>query len=98
MSSFLCGVPGGFCQGSLKNVSFGSGIKVHGSSKQAFKCHKAYLIQQGYKQIGSREFQKPGEPILVLTKESRFGERLRSGKEDNRDMPSGRTGGFIFVT
>lgn len=98
MSSFVCGVPKDFCQGSIKNVSFGEGIKVHGSSKQAFQCHKAYLLLQGYKQIGSREFQQPGEPILVLSKESHFGVRLRSGKEDNRDMPSGRTGGFILIS
>ena len=104
MPSFVCGVPKNLCQGSVTKVSkglrsFDDVIKTHGSRKQAFACHKAYLIQQGYKQIGPREFQKAGEPIEVLSKLSTFGVRLRAGKEGTRDMPSGaRTGGLIIIT
>ena len=104
MPSFMCGVPRGLCQGTFRKVSkglrsFDDAVKTHGSRLQAFDCYKAYLLQQGYKRIGSREFQKAGEPITVLTKKSHFGARLRSGKEGTRDMPSGqRTGGCIFIT
>ena len=77
--------------------------RFHHTSEQAFKCHAADLLRQGFKQIGTREFAPPdGGPIRVLTKKSRFGGLLRGGKSGEakggpptRAMPVGRTGGFI---
>lgn len=75
----LCGVPPGKCCGADTSVGKTS-TKAHGSSKEAFVCYARYLLSQGYEQVGSREFKKPGECILVLGKKSRFGHALRKGK------------------
>lgn len=84
-----CGVPKELCNGGtvLTNKSLGGSIKAHGTSEEAFKCHKRYLLSQGYEQIGSRDFRPPdGGPILILSKKSKFGGKLRKGKAD-RWMP-----------
>lgn len=95
---YSCGVPQEYCIGGLAQVSSGlkkSG-KTHGSPKEAFGCYAKWLLRQGYKQVGPREFCKDDGPILVLTKKSRFGARLRGGKGD-RQMPSCQaTGGHII--
>jgi hypothetical protein len=54
---------------------------MHGSSKEAFRCYVAYLMKIGYERIGMREFRSPeGGPILVLTKQTKFGSVMRPGK------------------
>ena len=93
---FLCGVPEG-CSGGIGNLSGGlkgKNLKVHSSPGDAFDCHAAYLIRQGYTQLRPREYASPipGEPVRVLTRRGKFGARMRPGKE-NRNMPSERTGG-----
>lgn len=78
------------------------GLREHGSPIEAFRCHRDYLISQGYQRVDSRAFQPPpgpdGEPqpIRVLTKRSRFGARMRPGK-GQRHMPSVRTGGVVVL-
>ena len=79
MRKFLCGVPTHKCKGSDATLHK-NGIKTHGTSIEAFKCYKNFLLSSGYKQVGNREFQRPGEPILVLSKKSKFGRPLRKGK------------------
>ena len=98
MTAFACGVPKGFCTGGVMKTSFDMGFKGHGTSQQAFDCHRKYLLTQGYQQIGSRTFRKAGEPIMVLAKKSHFGARLRRGKESTRHMPARRTGGYVLIS
>ena len=86
-------------------------IKTHLESQQAFACHKAYLISAlGYVSTDDARTLKPGpttpsergEECIVLTKQSRFGARLRNGKEGTRNMPhvrghrAGSRGGIII--
>lgn len=94
---YLCGVPNDSCGGGTgkglsasirKNV-----MKVHNTSSEAMACYKRYLLKSGYEQLSSRVFQRPGEPARFLTKQSRFGAKMRPGKA-GRNMPNGRrTGG-----
>lgn len=69
-------------------------------SDAAFSCHRAYLSRQGYVVRDSRTMTSPSGAVLVLTKPSRFGARLRGGK-GQRWMPNpvrknqGRRGGTI---
>lgn len=93
----LCGTPASECSGSpgiLSNGFKGRGMRLHNTASEAFSCCRRYLLSQGYVQRGPREFQpKDGGPIRVLTKQSRFGARMRPGK-GGRNMPGGRrTGG-----
>ena len=95
---YLCGVPDNYCQGSLTQSCNGLGksCRSHGSPMQAFSCYANYLIKQGYKQVGPREFSSPNNgPIVVLTKKSKFGTMLRGGKGD-RFMPSNFNSGGII--
>lgn len=93
MRKFICGVPTKECCGADLMVNKALTVKKgHGTSEEAFKCYAKWLISQGYKQIGHREFQKDNEPIIVLTKKSKFGGQLRYGKGDkgikgNRYIP-----------
>ena len=93
---YLCGVPDGNCVGS--NCQASSGLKkshkMHGSPQEAHKCYAKYLISQGYKQVGPREFCKGDGPIVFLTKKSRFGSRCRPGK-GSRYMPERFVGGCV---
>ena len=105
---FLCPTPKSHCCGSNGNYSASldkQKIKKHGSPEEAMKCYAAYLISEGYERISPREFRKEGEPIMVLTKVSRFGARLRSGKagegaaaRNSRGMPAMNHGGVIVTT
>lgn len=65
-------------------------MKGHGSSPQAFACHRRYLLKMGYTQIGGQAFRAPDDrPTLILTKKGRFGGKLRNGKEGTRNQPAG---------
>ena len=90
---YLCGVDAGDCTGS--NVAVAStlaGTKSHSTRKEAMLCMKKHLIRKGYEQLGQREFKSPDDgTVLVLAKESRFGGRIRRGKE-NRWMKDRDTG------
>ena len=92
----LCGVPSEHCGGSLGQLSAGfkaKGYRVHNSPVEAFKCMGRYLVKQGFEKLSSREFRDPKGGIRVLTKQSRYGGKMRPGKA-GRNMPGGRrTGG-----
>lgn len=93
-----CGVPMEYCTGSNTSVSNGlkKSSKIHSSPEDAHKCYGRYLIKEGYKQVGSREYENPKTGyITVLTKKSKFGARLRGGKAD-RFMPEKMCGGHII--
>jgi hypothetical protein len=94
---YLCGVPSDKCTGGMTGVSNGlkKAGKTHGSPAEAHKCYSKWLLSQGYTQVGPREYSKNGGPILLLTKKSKFGARLRGGKAD-RQMPSVTPGGLII--
>ena len=83
MARVLCGVPAAHCNGGTLGVKNGPG-KTHASSGEAFDCHAAHLVAQGYVRVGGREFEKDGGPIRVLNKRSKFGARVRWGKERTR--------------
>lgn len=78
-------------------------MKTHLSPEQAFKCHAKHLVKIGYEQLSSREYRAPdGSGIKVLTKQTRFGAKLRNGKQGTRNMPhvrghrAGARGGVII--
>ena len=86
----LCGVPADHCCGALSRFSRGlrEGSKSHTGPEDAFQCYRSWLLRQGYRQVGSREFESPHDGcIFVLTKKGRIGAMLRGGKE-GRHMPS----------
>jgi len=102
-SIVLCGVPSLYCTGGRISVNafLRSHItKGHGSASEAFKCYANYLKnEKGYVQVGPREFQLDEEsPVLVLTKKTRFGERLRWGKNQDRWMPKMPGCGAVIKT
>ena len=99
MNRWLCGVPDRSCLGTKTQVnSFlandGQAHKTHASPEEAFKCMVKHLLVQGYKQVGSREFLRGDEPVLILNKKSHFGSRLRTGKA-GRTQP--RRGSGVIV-
>src|SRR5262245_54466301 len=94
----LCGVPPHECSGTASRHSpaLPAGIKSHATPEEAFGCHRAWLLRQGYRQVGGRELQSPYDGrIVVLTKKRRFGAVLRGGKEE-RHMPALFLGGTII--
>ena len=93
---FMCGTPKEHCIGSMCKTNHGlqDAVRAHGSPEAAFGCMKHYLLSQGYTTSGSRGFSAPnGGPTLVLTKKSRYGGRLRNGKEATRNQAD--RGGII---
>lgn len=95
---FACGTPKEHCQGNNRAMNNGiRTINVHGTTEDAFNCHKRYLLKTGYTQVDSRGFASPDNgPILVLTKKSRYGAKLRNGKQATRNMPLNARGGIII--
>lgn len=92
----LCGVPQGECTGGLLKTDQQLGTtKCHASREEAFRCMKRHLLNSGYKQVGSREFQIGNEPILILPKKTKFGGRLRRGKLGDRFQPEENRGVII---
>jgi len=78
---WLCGARAGCCNGG-KIMLNKSDAKAHSSPGEAFRCMKNYLVNElGYEQIGQREFVRPQDGYVeVLTKKSRFGTRVVTGK------------------
>lgn len=105
MRKYTCGVPKEQCKGSFTDLNSGTRnliVKTHVSPEEAFKCHKNWLLSQGYTQVGNREFSPPNNgPIRVLSKKTHFGGVLRFGKNEKRIgrrvMPKDFTGGMITV-
>jgi len=100
----LCGVPALECIGSGYITTQALSKKAHASRVEAFNCMRKHLLNEGWEQIGPREFRPPdGGYIRVLTKKSRYGGMLRQGKagEDggmssSRFMPKKRTQGTVY--
>ena len=90
MNKYLCPTPREFCTGKLSSMNnffnHTKNAKLHGTPQAAFECYVRFLELNGYERVGHREFRRPGEPILVLTRQSRFGARVRLGKEGTRYM------------
>lgn len=88
----LCGVPKEHCQGGkLVTDQKLSTNKCHSDRAGAFRCMAHYLTKVlGYTRIGAREFKPPPGSngyVRVLSKKSRYGGKLRTGKEHTRYMP-----------
>mgnify|MGYP001587424340 CR=1 FL=1 len=97
----LCGVPHERCKGSRITTNAGmkdKGFRLgHGTPEAAFRCMVNHLVTSGWTRIGSREFAPPGDgPVRVLTKPTRYGATLRSGKGGVRHQPSGRAAAGII--
>jgi hypothetical protein len=60
--------------------------KVHASTQAAFECYCRYLEKTGHVRLSMREYRQPAGGVLLLTKRSRFGTKVRLGKEGNRYM------------
>lgn len=81
----LCQTPNEHCTGTWKDAAHSLHLraKVHRDHEQAFRCYAKYLVNVlGYTKVGGREFQRGDEPILVLTKRTRYGARCRTGGKD----------------
>lgn len=95
VNRYVCGVPALHCSGGHVSTDqqINSG-KAHTSPSEAFNCMARYLVRVlGYKRIGGREFDpQDGGSIRVLTKRSRYGGKMRLGKE-GRFMPEDRDAG-----
>lgn len=84
--------------GGSREVSNGLRLKrgsIFQSSQEAYKSYAKFLVRElGYTQGPNRQFHKEGEPVLVLTKPSRFGYRMKGGK-GKRLMPKRGSGMII---
>ena len=98
MNKWVCQTPTSHCSGGTGVVIPSlHGLRLHQSPEDAFRCYARYLKHvRGYIQIGGREFSPPGGgPVEVLTRKSKYGARLRHGKE-GRWMPKGpRNSGIV---
>ncbi len=91
----LCGTPKEHCTGGVLQTDqqFPTN-KCHSSHEDAFRCYVRYLVQElGYIRIGGHEFLEPGVTVHVISKKSRFGGLLVTGKEHKRYMPEKRKQG-----
>jgi len=104
--AYMCPTPKEHCKGSIAKLSASlekQGLKKHGTSKDAMNCYCAYLVNVlGCTKISAREYKHPNGPIEVLSRQNKFGVRLRAGKGDDkgsmkaiRGMPPVRGGGII---
>lgn len=95
-NKYLCGTPQDKCCGANSQVASAlKNSKTHSTPQESFACYAAYLIGDGYTQVGPREFSKNNGPILVLNKKSRFGCTLRGGK-GSRFMPKQYLSGGVY--
>jgi len=104
----LCGTPREHCGGAPATMNAmlkgGQTSKAHLTAEQAFACYRNYLVNvKGYTcPDDSRALHPPdGGPVRILTKPTRFGAKMRNGKEGTRNMPhvrghrAGSRGGTI---
>jgi len=99
-NAFLCGVPDQHCTAGHVSCSArlstsrtgNPTIKAHGTREAAYNCYVKWLTGvRGYTKLRphAREFSPPDGkgPVIFLAKKSKFGARLRRGKEGTRYMP-----------
>jgi hypothetical protein len=86
---FSCMSPPEHCNGR-KSLEKNATFRGHSTFDQCRACTRAYLIKQGYKQLSTREFQPPPDPVtgetqpvLVLDKKP---SRMKPGKVANGYM------------
>lgn len=94
----LCGVPNEHCTGGkFKTDQKQLPEKCHGSSVEAYRCMRHYLISiLHFRDVGGRGFAPPdGGRVRVLTKKCRFGARMRTGKMGERFQPEVSRGVII---
>lgn len=92
----LCGVPKEHCSGSKLVTDQGfTTDKCHPTHGEAFLCMTRYLVQTlGYTRLKGNEFKPPGSgAVRILTRPSRYGGLLVTGKEQQRFMPEKRAVG-----
>lgn len=78
--SFVCPVPADKCSGGncpADDVRDKT-AKVHPDPASVRACERRYLLSQGYKQLGAREFLTPQGTILILARKP--GMRAKPGK------------------
>lgn len=100
---YLCGTPREACTGShSKDTNANLKIsKWHSSPRDAKRCYVRYMKSLGWSLSGGNLLVKEGETSIVLTRESRYGMRLRKGKTilkgkgTSRYMIDRRKGPFI---
>lgn len=100
---YYCGCPVDQCSGSASgNVSASMRSikrKIHGSRAEARRCYINHLLKQGYRRSDNSSTFLPPEgsdlPAIVISKLTKFGGELRTGKE-KRYMPKNRTGGMVY--
>lgn len=94
--SWACGVPVANCDGgSLLSARLRGQVKYHGSPRDARNCYIRHKLENGYTRFDAGTLEAPDGRLLILTKESRFGARLRAGKA-GRKMPL--RGGFVITS
>lgn len=92
MKRFLCGTPNDSCVGAITQLNAGirSRSKAHATREDAFKCYQKWLLSQGYKKVGGREFAPPEGVddgyITLLNKKSKFGAIMRQGKAGSKSL------------
>lgn len=104
----MCGTPSAHCTGgAVSSNAFLRPMapKAHPTHSAAYTCYRRYLVEVlGYEDISgesARTFRPPpgvnNGYLRVLTKKSKFGSRIRAGKEGARWMPKmrGRSGVVI---
>lgn len=73
-----CGAP--FCEVNNNLLGQSRPRKLHASHEEAFNCYCAHLIRTGHERVGGREFRAPGGGIVLMSKQTRYGARFRTGK------------------
>jgi hypothetical protein len=92
MNKFLCPTPREHCTGKLVSMNNffthhkPQNAKVHGTPQSAFECYCHYLEMTGHVRLSQREYRQPQGGILLLTRQTRFGTKVRLGKEGTRYM------------
>ena len=89
-NKYLCPTPREHCTGKTTSMNnfFNQpkNAKLHGTPSAAFDCYVSFLEKTGHQRLAQREFRRPEGGILLLTKRSRFGTKVRLGKEGTRFM------------
>lgn len=94
--AWLCGVDKGLCTGT--GIIAGAPymhkpsdplLRAHMGPEDAFKCKVRSLIIQGWERIEPRVFRKEGQPLLIIPKRSKFGQRVYYTKNKSRyELPN----------
>ena len=56
----LCNTPPDLCSGFAFAVKSGRFQRSHVNAEQAVECYRTFLLSEGYRQVGTREFMPVG--------------------------------------